>query len=52
MGIECKLVLEKLPDGQKELYFAHEKLVPFYENASSGTLPYRGKIKHNRIHGA
>jgi hypothetical protein len=38
MGIECKLVLEKLPDGQKELYFAHEKLVPFYENASSGTL--------------
>lgn len=38
MGIECKLVLKKLPDGQKELYFAHEKLVPFYGNASSGTL--------------
>lgn len=38
MGIECKLVLRKLPDGQRELYFAHEKLVPFYENASSGTL--------------
>lgn len=38
MGIECKLILEKLPDGQKELYFDHEKLVPFYENASSGTL--------------
>lgn len=38
MGIECKLVLKKLPDGQKELYFAHEKLVPFYQNASSGTL--------------
>lgn len=38
MGIECKLVLKKLPDGQKELYFAHEKLVPFSENASSGTL--------------
>jgi hypothetical protein len=38
MGIECKLILKKLPDGQKELYFAHEKLVPFYENASSGTL--------------
>ncbi|MBQ8813139.1 MAG: ATP-binding protein [Lachnospiraceae bacterium] len=38
MGIECRLILEKLPDGQKELYFAHEKLVPFYENASSGTL--------------
>lgn len=38
MGIDCKLVLKKLPDGQKELYFAHEKLIPFYENASSGTL--------------
>lgn len=38
MGIECRLILEKLPDGQKELYFVHEKLVPFYENASSGTL--------------
>ena len=38
MGIECRLVLKKLPDGQRELYFAHEKLVPFYENASSGTL--------------
>lgn len=38
MGIECKLVLRKLPDGQFELYFAHEQLVPFYENASSGTL--------------
>ena len=38
MGIVCKLVLKKLPDGQRELYFAHEQLVPFYENASSGTL--------------
>ena len=38
MGIECKLVLQKLPDGQRELYFAHEQLVPFYANASSGTL--------------
>lgn len=38
MGIECKLVLIKLPDGQRELYFGHEKLVPFYETASSGTL--------------
>ena len=38
MGIECKLILKILPDGQRELYFAHEKLVPFYENASSGTL--------------
>ncbi len=38
MGIECRLVLKKLPDGQRELYFLHEKLVPFYETASSGTL--------------
>lgn len=38
MGIECKLKLKKLPDGQRELYFAHEKPVPFFENASSGTL--------------
>lgn len=38
MGIECKLALRKLPDGQRELYFKHEKLVPFFENASSGTL--------------
>lgn len=38
MGIECHLVLKKLPDGQRQLYFLHEKLVPFYENASSGTL--------------
>lgn len=38
MGIECKLVLQELPDGQVELYFAHKKLVPFYRTASSGTL--------------
>ena len=38
MGVECKLVLKKLPDGQRELYFGHERLVPFYETASSGTL--------------
>ncbi len=38
MGIECKLALKKLPDGQRELYFVHKQLVPFYENASSGTL--------------
>ena len=38
MGIECKLVLKKLPDGQRQLYFAHKKLVPFDETASSGTL--------------
>ncbi len=38
MGVECKLVLRKLPDDQRELYFEHDKLVPFYENASSGTV--------------
>lgn len=51
MGIECKLVLQKLPDGQRELYFKHEKLVPFYETASSGTLAlvdlYRRLIPRN-----
>lgn len=30
IGIECKLVLKKLPDGQSELYFKHNKLVSFY----------------------
>lgn len=38
IGIECKLVLQELPDGQVELYFSHKKLVPFYRTASSGTL--------------
>lgn len=38
MGVECKLNIQTLPDGQKQLYFAHNKLVPFYENASSGAL--------------
>ena len=51
MGIECKLTLQKLPDGQRELYFEHEKLVPFYETASSGTLAlvdlYRRLIPKN-----
>ncbi|MBQ9886187.1 MAG: ATP-binding protein [Lachnospiraceae bacterium] len=38
MGVDCKLVLKELPDGQSELYFAHDKLVPFFRNASSGTM--------------
>lgn len=38
MGIECKLVLQELPDGQVELYFSQNKLVPFCSTASSGTL--------------
>ena len=38
MGINCRQILKKLPDGQIELYFSHKKLVPFLKNASSGTL--------------
>lgn len=38
MGVKCKLLLEKLPDGQRELYFMHNKPIPFFENASSGTM--------------
>ena len=38
MGVDCKLVSKELPDGQKELYFAHDRLVPFFRNASSGTI--------------
>ena len=38
MDINCRLVLKKLPDGRRELYFSHKKLVPFFKNASSGTL--------------
>ncbi len=37
MGVECRLTLRKLPDGQRQLYFDYGKLIPFYENASSGT---------------
>ncbi len=38
MGITCKLVLKQLPDGEYQLYFSYNKLLPFIENASSGTL--------------
>ena len=38
MGIACSLVIKQLPDGQNQLYFKHEQLLPFYENASSGTI--------------
>lgn len=38
MGIECQLVCARTPDGRVELYFRHEKLVPFFETASSGTI--------------
>ncbi len=37
MGVECQLISKKLPD-KRELYFKHNRLIPFYENASSGTL--------------
>ena len=38
MGIECKLILKTLPEGEKKLYFNYSKPVPFFENASSGTI--------------
>lgn len=38
MGVECKLKLILLPDGRKELYFVHNKPVPFVGTASSGTI--------------
>lgn len=38
MGIDCRLALRELPDGHKKLYFAHDRLIPFFETASSGTL--------------
>jgi hypothetical protein len=38
MGIRCKLAIERLPDGQRELYFVHKEPIPFRKNASSGTL--------------
>ncbi len=39
MGIDCKLSMEKLPDGTKELYFVfHHRKISFLENASSGIL--------------
>lgn len=39
MGVHCHLVIQTLPDGEKELYFKYsQQLVPFLKNASSGTL--------------
>ncbi|MBQ4058538.1 MAG: AAA family ATPase [Lachnospiraceae bacterium] len=38
MGVQCKLTLERLPDNQRELYFKYDKLITFYDNASSGTI--------------
>lgn len=38
MGVDCELACVSLPDGRSELYFVHDKLISFRENASSGTL--------------
>lgn len=38
LGVKCKLKIAKLPDDRYQLYFKHNKLIPFVENASSGTL--------------
>ena len=38
MGIECKLEVVKSADGQNVLFFKHDTLIPFFENASSGTI--------------
>lgn len=38
MGVKCKLEMVKSVDGRYELFFKHKTLVPFYNNASSGTL--------------
>lgn len=38
MGVPCKLKTVKTPDGHYELFFEHDNLLPFYENASSGTI--------------
>jgi len=38
MGVECKLDILPLPNGEKELYFVHETPVSFLESASSGTM--------------
>ena len=38
MGIECKLRVIQSIEGHYELFFDYENPVPFYKNASSGTL--------------
>ena len=38
MGVECKIIVKELPDGDYQLYFKHNKIIPFFENASHGTL--------------
>lgn len=52
MGVECKLAVIRSADGQNELFFKHKSLIPFYENASSGTLTllafYRRLLANDR----
>lgn len=39
MGVECSIQLLRLPNNEKELYFKYNnQLLPFFANASSGTL--------------
>lgn len=38
MGVQCELRILKLPDGTAELYFKHDRLIPFIQTASSGTI--------------
>ncbi len=37
MGVDCELNIKELPDGNRELYFNHNKQLPFWKTASSGT---------------
>lgn len=37
MGVNCELTIKELPDGNRELYFDHDKPLPFWKTASSGT---------------
>lgn len=38
MGVECNLILKVLPEGEKQLYFNYKNPIPFFDNASSGTI--------------
>ena len=38
MGVKCSLELQRLPDDTVELYFKHNRRVPFLQTASSGTI--------------
>lgn len=38
MGVDCRLKLIENIEGRKELYFDYKRPLPFYENASSGTV--------------